>query len=273
MKTPEAEPLTIALRAQTRAGLEQLEVFDELDSTNRYLLEQPVPSPGHVRVALANHQTAGRGRLGRHWRTPPGTAITLSIAYTFAARPQNLPGLSLAIGVATVEVLRQLKVREVAAKWPNDILVGDAKLGGILIETRAATSVQPTVVTGLGLNVDLTGFADSAIAPERDAAITDLKRCIDELPSRFDLAVLLIDAMFEALCVFDAQGFAAFAGRWSRCDWLKGKELTVDTAAGPVTGASDGVDDTGALLLLTRHGRRSIRSGSVVLQSIARSAS
>lgn len=273
MKIPEAEPLTIALRAQTRSALERLEVFDELDSTNRYLLEQAGPSPGHVRVALANHQTAGRGRRGRRWRTPPGTAITLSIAYTFEARPQNLPGLSLAIGVAAVEVLRQLPVREVAAKWPNDILVADAKLGGILIETRAAMSERPTVVAGLGLNVDLTGFADSAIAPERDGAITDLRRCIDELPSRRDLAALLIDAMYEALCAFDAQGFAAFAERWNRCDWLKGKVLTVDTAAGPITGAGDGVDDTGALLLMTRHGRRSIRSGSVMLQSIAHSAS
>lgn len=268
MTTPDAEALRCSLRPETASGLELLQVFQEIDSTNRYLLDQPSPSPGGFHVVLAEYQTAGRGRMGKVWRAPPSSSICLSIAYAFLSPPRTLPSLSLAVGVAVVQVLRDMRVPEVALKWPNDIVVNEAKLGGILIETRAAASANPLTVTGLGLNVDLAGASDKDLAPDRTGPIIDLKRCVDELPASATIVVLLIDAICDALRRFDAQGFAAFLDDWNHCDWLRGRHTSVDTAAGRISGAADGVDEDGALLLMTHEGRRSVRSGSIVIPAL-----
>jgi BirA family transcriptional regulator, biotin operon repressor / biotin---[acetyl-CoA-carboxylase] ligase len=271
MTIPDAEALRSSLSPETLSGLELLQVLPEIDSTNRYLLDQPAPSPGCFRVVLADYQTAGRGRMGKVWRAPRSSSICLSIAYAFRSPPHTLPSLSLAVGVAIVDALRELRVPTVALKWPNDILVGEAKLGGILIETRGAASANLLTVIGVGLNVDLAGASEKDLAPDRSGPITDLKRCLDIVPGRAAVAVLLIDAVCNALRRFEAQGFAAFLDGWNNCDWLRGQTTTVDTASGRITGAADGVDENGALLLMTRDGRRSVRSGSVVMSAFTES--
>jgi BirA family biotin operon repressor/biotin-[acetyl-CoA-carboxylase] ligase len=265
MTIPDAEALQASLGPETRSGLEMLQVLPEIDSTNRYLLDQPAPSPGCFRVLLADYQTAGRGRMGKVWRAPRSSSICLSIGYSFRAPPRKLPSLSLAVGVAIVDALRALGMSTVALKWPNDILVGEAKLGGILIETRGAMNTNMLTVIGLGLNVDLAGATEKDLAPDRSGPITDLKRCVDELPERATVAVMLIDAVCSALRRFDAEGFVAFLDGWNHCDWLRGRHTTVETASGRITGAAAGVDEDGALLLMTGEGRRSVRSGSVVM--------
>ncbi len=264
MTIPDVEVLRSSLSPETLSGLELLQVFPEIDSTNRYLLDQPAPPPGRFHAVLADYQTEGRGRMGRSWRAPRSTSICLSIAYAFRSPPRNLPSLSLAIGVAIVGVLRELQVSTVALKWPNDIVVGEAKLAGILIEARGAASTNPATVIGLGLNVDLAGTSDKDLAPDRTGPITDLGRCVDVLPERSALVVLLIDAICHALRRFDAEGFIAFLDGWNHCDWLRGQHTIVETATGRIAGAADGVDEDGALLLLTHEGRRSVRSGSIV---------
>lgn len=268
MTTPGPETLRRLLGPEAAAGVELLQVFAEIDSTNRYLLEQPAPSPGRFHVALADYQSAGRGRMGKRWRAPPSSSICLSIAYTFEAPPRNLPSLSLATGVAVVEVLRNLGVADVALKWPNDIQVGEAKLGGILIETRVAANGNPVAVTGLGLNVDLAGADARDLAPDRVAPITDLKHCLDAAPDQAALSVSLIDALCAALRRFDALGFAAFREQWQRCDWLLGRHTIVETASGRISGEADGVDADGALQLVTDAGLRRVHSGSVVLPAV-----
>jgi BirA family biotin operon repressor/biotin-[acetyl-CoA-carboxylase] ligase len=265
MTTPDAEMLRQSLQPETVSGLEWLQAFPQIDSTNRYLLDQPGPAPGCFQVVLADYQTAGRGRMGKSWRAPPASSICLSVAYTFQSRQSNLSSLCLATGVAVVRVLRELQVPDVTLKWPNDILVNDAKLGGILIETRSATGANPIAITGLGLNVDLAGASAEDIAPDRAGPITDLRRCVDSLPERATIVALLIDALCGALRRYDAQGFAAFIEDWNRSDWLRGRHTTVDTAAGRIAGAAAGVDADGALQLMTQEGRRSVRSGSIVL--------
>ncbi len=268
MTIPDAEALQSSLSPETLSGLETLQVIPEIDSTNRYLLDQPAPSPGCFHVVLADYQTAGRGRMGKVWRAPRSSSICLSIAYAFRSPPRTLPSLSLAVGVAIVDVLRELQVSNVALKWPNDILVGEAKLGGILIETRGAVNTNRLTVTGLGLNVDLAGAKEKDLAPDRSGPITDLKRWVDVMPGRATVAVLLIDAVCSALRRFDAEGFAAFLDRWNNCDWLRGRRTTVETASGRITGAANGVDEDGALLLMTGDGKRSVRSGSIVTAAL-----
>jgi BirA family biotin operon repressor/biotin-[acetyl-CoA-carboxylase] ligase len=273
MTTAEAEAMRQSLGSATRSRVDGLAVFAKLDSTNRYLLDQPRPAPGRLNIALAEHQTAGRGRMGKVWSAPPSSSVCLSVAYTFCEPAGSLPSLSLAIGVAVVELLKEMGVANVALKWPNDLFVADAKLGGILIEARDPAGSNPTVVIGLGLNVDLSGFAHAEIAPDRAGPITDLRQCVAPLPSRTALARDLIDAIGAAVQRFDSQGFAAFAASWDHCDWLRGRQTIVDTGAGRITGVAAGVDADGALLLLTSQGSRAVPSGSVAVAMPSGSAS
>lgn len=265
MTNQRIETLRQALAAGTLSSLDELEYFVEIDSTNRFLLDQPVPTPGNFRVTLADYQTAGRGRLGRAWCSPPKASVCLSIACAFREVPRHFPALSLAIGVAVVELLHSIGVEDAALKWPNDIFVGDAKLGGILIETRAGAKASAAVVVGLGLNLDFSGYDPDTIAPDRPWPITHLRQCLVSVPAKLELEGKLIDAICHALAQFEAHGFSSFIDGWNRSDWLRGRETTVDTANGRIRGTAEGIDDDGALLLMTGQGRQRIHSGSIVL--------
>ena len=105
MSTLDASVIQDSLAEASLARLDQVEVFPTIASTNTHLLAQPAPAPGRSRAALADHQTAGRGRHNRRWLTPPGAGLCLSLAYTFADQPQQLPALTLAIGVGIVDAL------------------------------------------------------------------------------------------------------------------------------------------------------------------------
>lgn len=145
-----------SLDEATARRLEILEVFSEIDSTNTYLMQQPGPFPGQVRVAVTDNQTAGRGRHGRTWQSPAGSGLCLSMAYSFASSPADFPALTLAIGLGAISALQSLGVGGVQLKWPNDLIVMNGKLGGILTEAQTQSAGAVTVVTGIGLNVDLS---------------------------------------------------------------------------------------------------------------------
>ncbi|MCH7981672.1 MAG: biotin--[acetyl-CoA-carboxylase] ligase, partial [Proteobacteria bacterium] len=134
----DAAKIKRSLTASTARHIHCIEVFSKINSTNTYLKGQLPPPSGQFRIAIAEHQTAGRGRHGRQWISTPGGSLCLSLAYRF---PQSSPGfselyaLTLALGIAVADALSGIGVAEVKLKWPNDLLVGDAKLGGILTET------------------------------------------------------------------------------------------------------------------------------------------
>ena len=160
-----------ALSEDVAARLFSFEVFSEIESTNSYLMQQEAPPPGHASVALTDNQTMGRGRHGRTWQSPPGSGLCVSVGFTFATQPANLPALTLAIGLGAIAALEGLGVSGVQLKWPNDLVAGDGKLGGILTETRSHSSGLISIVSGLGINVDLvpvsrqTGRTASRILP------------------------------------------------------------------------------------------------------------
>ena len=123
-----------AIGDATHEVLASLEVFDAIESTNSHLMQSPPPAAGFLHVVVTDNQTAGRGRHGRSWLTPPGSGLALSVAYTFARSPDHLPALTLATGVGAIRVLEALEIAGVQLKWPNDLIVNDGKLGGILIQ-------------------------------------------------------------------------------------------------------------------------------------------
>jgi len=269
MSRLDAESIRRSIGELTLARLAELEVFAQIESTNSYLMQQPGPEPGYLRVAVTNNQTAGRGRHGRVWQSPPGSGLCLSIAYTFELSPENLPGLTLATGLGSIAALKDLGIEGVDLKWPNDLIAMDGKLGGILTEALTQSSGPVTVVTGIGLNIDLTERLDFGLETDWARRIVDLKSHVGEPPSCEEIAASLIRNFHHTLIDYEAKGFSSFAARWAMHDWLFGREVTLDTPRRQVTGVGAGIADDGALLVDTvSDGTQRITTGSVVMAGI-----
>jgi BirA family biotin operon repressor/biotin-[acetyl-CoA-carboxylase] ligase len=252
------------LSENTKSKLERLELFSSIASTNTHLLSQRAPASGRFCVALADHQTSGRGRHYRRWLSPRGSGLYLSLAFTFASMPKDLPALTLALGVGAADALSGLGVAGVSLKWPNDLVADDGKLGGILTEVQSGGCDSVTVVAGLGLNLHHAGRVDLGSGSgwaNRAVALEDL---VDEVPSRDLLAGTMIEVLFRTMARFESHGFADFAGDWQRYDWLRGREVKVEMPDKRLTGIAAGVDVDGALIVDTGAMQQRVVSGSIV---------
>jgi BirA family biotin operon repressor/biotin-[acetyl-CoA-carboxylase] ligase len=234
-------------------------------STNTVLLERPNPPSATTEVFLAEYQTAGRGRRGRAWLAPPGGAICLSMSWTFPEVPHDLGALGLVIGVCVLRALRGLEVSGARLKWPNDLLVGECKLGGVLIELRAESAGPAYVVIGIGLNVALGEDVLKQIADAGTAA-TDLASSAPTVPSRNTLAAALVSACVRGLREFERHGLKPFIEEWREADALRGRPVNVSGAEGTARGLARGIDLHGALLIETPHGLRRFISGDVTVR-------
>lgn len=211
-------------------------------------------------LLLADEQTAGRGRRGRRWHASPGSALMFSLRWEFAGPVARLRGLSLATGVGITAALRALGARGLALKWPNDLLAGQGKLGGVLIETRSAHG-RIAAVIGIGINCRRQG----GLATRLGRSIAALEDLVDPLPARNALAVRLVAELARTLRGFDAGGLTAFRGAWESLHAQQGERMRVRIADGRiVAGVAEGIADDGALLLRNRRGVRSIASGTVM---------
>ncbi len=262
MTTPDEAALREWLAGIDPSAIEQLEVFDRIGSTNTHLREQPAPSPGALRVALADHQTAGRGRHENRWISAPGRSLCLSVAYTFREAPENLPALTLVLGIGAVDALSEVGAEGVRLKWPNDLVVADAKLGGILTETKVGKA-GTVVVAGIGINLRLPDRIDDAVAASSLRPV-DLASLVHELPTREELAAHVIEHWRAALMHYDEHGFRPFLRRYRTLDWLRGRRVEVRSGESVIAGVVEGVDSDGALQLGTPAGRQSVVSGSIV---------
>ena len=265
-----SEPLIAAnIRKHLSPGvgerLTRLDVAWSTASTNTELVARPYPAQGRLEVLLAEFQTAGRGRRGRSWLAPPGGAVCLSLSWTFPEVPRDAGSLSLAVGVSVLRALSALNVRDVRLKWPNDILVADRKLGGILIELRAEAAGPACVVVGIGLNVALGGELIETIAATGLQAV-DLVTVTGGPLSRNALAGQLIENCVRGLLEFEQQGLRPFVEEWHKADALRGRTLAVSVGDEVVRGLARGIDLSGALLVETSHGLQKFLSGEVTVR-------
>jgi len=249
--------------SRMRSFLESIEWFDEIGSTNDYLLAQPVPAKGQGRVAIAKHQTAGRGRRGQEWLSSSNSSICLSMCHTFANQPDNVASISLAVGASIAAALKSAGAKDIALKWPNDLMVGDAKIAGILAENHACKGSELSIVVGIGLNINLRNNPQSFAKIVHERALGDLTQCLRQLPTYEEVAMLITDAMHHAFVEFGSHGFGAFFEDWQSIDWLRGKPVEVFTANRSMKGICGGIDLDGALLLGTNDAMQRIVSGSV----------
>ena len=186
-----------------------IDILDETDSTNSHLLR--LPAEGITgRVCLAECQSAGRGRRGRHWVATPWRNIMLSMAWRFDGGAAALAGLSLAAGVAVVRALRDYGVEGVGLKWPNDLLWQERKLAGLLVDIRGEASGPCVAVLGLGLNVHLNTADGAGI----DQPWIDLHGILGGVVDRNRLAALLIHHLRRMLQIFEVTGLDTFHSEW-----------------------------------------------------------
>ncbi len=226
-------------------------------STNAVLLEEKAPGP---LLLAAEAQSAGRGRRGRRWRSAPGAGATFSILRRMRCAPAALSGLSLAVGVACARALHALGAGETQVKWPNDLVVRGAKLGGILVETRAGAG-ETTVVIGIGINCR----NDPALARRLRRRIAALETFANPPPSRNAVIAAVAREVMAALETFERGGLTPFAAEWSALHALEGERLKVRLADGrTLSGLARGIAASGALRLATARGVREIVSGRIV---------
>lgn len=249
-----------------RGMLRNLEVHESLASTSDRLLAVDDLPPGRFDACLAEFQSAGRGRRGRNWMAPFASGLCLSINWNFRDAPAMLGALSLAAGVAALRALGRLGFARLSLKWPNDILSGDAKLGGILIDLRGEAAGPAYVVVGIGINVRLPRAAREHLAADGVDAV-DLA-AIGRAPVRNELAAVLIAELSQALVEFGARGLAAFAEEWQAADALSGRPVRVLHGGQPLEGFARGVDGDGALLLEVDGARRRILTGEVSVRPV-----
>jgi len=239
------DDITAHLRESNRNEPRSIELFQSLDSTNKYLQEQAEKSDCSGSVVLAERQTSGRGRRGKTWVSPFAANIYMSILWDFEQGAQALEGLSLAVGVAVRRALIEVGLEDVRLKWPNDIYIGNKKLGGILLEMIGDPAGHCSVVIGVGINVSMP----ASIAVNIDQPWTDCSSESDAPIARSRLAALLIDNIFDILNDFESLGFAGYRDEWQEADAFKGLQGTISTPRDSVSGTVIGVDNRGAVQL------------------------
>jgi BirA family biotin operon repressor/biotin-[acetyl-CoA-carboxylase] ligase len=236
-------------------------VLERCTSTNALLLAE---APARPVLLAAEVQSAGRGRRGRRWYSSPGHAATFSLCRTVHRPVRELPGVALVAGVAVVRALRGLGARQVALKWPNDIVVDEAKLGGILVESRVREGAA-LVVVGVGINCR----RDAALELRLRRRITALERLVT-LPSRNAVIAAIGAQLVQCLELFEARGLEPLRRDWERLDAHAGRRLRVRLADGrTISGVARGLAEDGGLRLATAAGLRAVRSGRVVSSSPA----
>lgn len=248
------------LAAATVSGIEGIDVFLEVDSTNNWLREQALKGAPSGTVCVSEMQSAGRGRRGRSWVSPFAANLYLSLLWRSASGAAALGGLSLVTGIAVLRALRSFGIEDAGLKWPNDILAADAKLAGILIDVLGESNGPCAVIVGIGVNVSMPRDAVAAI----DQPWTDLQQLAgDTSISRNDLAARLLDEVMPAIEAFDAAGLQPFLDEWRRYDLVSGREVDLLLPNERITGTACGIDGGGALLVDTTSGRRRFASGEV----------
>lgn len=252
--------------------LAQLEVHEQIDSTNRLALTRAQEGCGRGHVIVAEQQTAGRGRRGRQWVSPFGCNIYCSAIWEFDGGAAALEGLSLAVGVAVARALTAVGVHDVGLKWPNDVVWGGRKLAGILLEMVGDAAGRCQVVIGIGINV---AMADSAQTTQIDQPWVDVRTALAGAPapdpvSRSHLRNRLLGALLQQLLPtlqqFEREGFAAMRAAWSELDSFRGRDVVVHLGERLVVGVAVGVGASGALLVDTDSGRQEFHGGEVSLR-------
>jgi BirA family biotin operon repressor/biotin-[acetyl-CoA-carboxylase] ligase len=239
----------------------------ETGSTNAVAIDlAKYGSPAYT-VVVAESQSEGRGRLGKNWQSPAGTGLYCSIILRPDLPPEDLPKITLMAGLAVCLAVEKVTNLALLIKWPNDLLLGGRKLGGILAETVHNHGQRTAVVLGIGLNVN---SPTTAFPAELQDKATSLFIHTGREYRRSELLTSIVTKVKKLVSRFERDGFTDILNEWRQRDATLGRELAWVTHSGEVVrGVSLGPDDNGQLLIRDRQDNiHEVLSGDINLAKV-----
>lgn len=221
-----------------------LHIFPAVDSTNSSLKLAADAGAAAGTLYLAEYQSQGRGRRGRHWHSPFGSNLYLSLLWRFRNGMSRLGTLSLAVAVALMRTFDELGATGLAIKWPNDIVSEQGKVAGILVDVAGESAGPCYAVIGVGVNLAMPQSSATVI----DQAWSQLRDC-GVTVGRNELTAALVRNLYEVISLYDVSGFDALRTEWCSRDVLQGQFVTVSSVKGSYQGVAKGIDDGGMLLV------------------------
>lgn len=250
------------LSSQAKKSCRNIEVLFKTDSTNSYLFNRLANEKIHGNVVIAEYQSHGRGRRGNKWLAPLGSGLTLSVGWRFDVTPKTLSLLSLYMGVAMARALHSENITKVGLKWPNDVVVMNKKIGGILLEVRGEASGPVDVVIGIGMNYDLAEDVKANITQ----AVTDICSHTEQRLSRNSLAATLLSNVFAVLENMEADQSLNLLDEWRTLDCYVEQHVKLLLPNEEIEGVLKGVDNQGSLLMSVAGKMKSYTSGEISLR-------
>jgi BirA family biotin operon repressor/biotin-[acetyl-CoA-carboxylase] ligase len=220
----------------------------ETDSTQRVARDLARAGAAEGTTVVAEAQTAGRGRLGRTWHSPPGVNVYVSVVLRPPVAPALVPQLALVAGLAVADAVAATGL-EPAIKWPNDVLVGGRKVAGVLTEMEAEVERVGHAVVGIGVNVNGTAFP-----PDLREKATSLRIAAGRPVDRAAFTGRLLAALESRYATWLAGGFAALRDGWERRASLTGRAVRIAAPDGEVAGRVRGIGADGALEVVRADG-------------------
>lgn len=234
----------------------------EMDSTNEWAKRMSGEDTPDLTVFFADEQTAGKGRLGRVWKSPAGTSVSMSVLLRPSVRAEHLSMLTLVMGMAAADGLREVSGLEVGIKWPNDVVIHGKKLCGILTETASDGS---WVVIGIGINVNMTEFPEDL---KDKASSLRLETGREESLSRTAAVVLgKFRHYYQIFC--RTEDMSGLKKDYERMLVNINRGVRVLDPAGAFDGTALGIDEAGDLLVRKKDGTLThVYSGEVSVRGI-----
>ncbi len=235
--------------------------LDEVDSTNTYVRDRARQGAAEGLVAVAEHQSAGRGRLDRRWESPPGANLLASVLLRPACGETEVHLCTGAVALAGADACSAAAGVEPVLKWPNDLLAGPAgaKLAGVLAEVEFSDGVLTAVVVGIGINVAWPGPEGAG-----GTCLDDLRATADPVDRHQLLERMLVSLAVRRPLLDDAGGRRQLADEVRRRCATLGRTVRVVLAGEEFVGRAVGIDDAGHLVVETPAGTRIVSAGDVV---------
>lgn len=238
--------------------------FDSIDSTNTVARTQASQGCREGLAVIAEEQTAGRGRLGRKWSSPKSTSIAFSMVLRPRIKPTEAPGITLAMGTAVCRAIRRVTSLNAGIKWPNDIIVNNKKVCGILTEMNAEMDAVNYIIAGVGINVNVKEFYEDI----KDIA-TSL--CIEKgsIVSRRNILSAVFYEFEEIYNRFKKDGIKSIIDEFKSYSVTLGKTVRVISISESFEGEAVDIVDDGLLFVRLENGEgRKVISGDVSVRGI-----
>lgn len=245
---------------RTRSFGHKIYSFDTIDSTNNCAKAVAACGADEGTVVFSEHQTEGRGRLGRSWFGNPGENLAFSIVLRPKTNMESLNLVPLFVGVAIAEAVEKSMKVQVECKWPNDLLVDGRKFCGILIESSMKQNQVEHIVVGVGVNVNQVSFPDDFLTPP-----TSLRIVTGQELDRAKLFRDILTSLEQNYLFVSSRGFQSILPHWLSRTTMINSRISVSHQGGVVSGVVKGITNDGGLILQTATAEQTLFAGDVTI--------